>query len=186
MMRYRLRDRFAQWCCFGYCCGNYQGVSEVKTILLAVVFSVLTGCAGYAVVPEADRGYELVVDLKGKAKVDVFDTAKEWFGFTFRSSQDVIQQANPRTGRIIAKAVSIVNVEGGLIPVPVNFRYQVVVDAKDGKARIKFGQYSYADYGTVPEIAQHVNPLNAEMKELAESFSAHMKDETDSVANDDW
>jgi hypothetical protein len=163
-----------------------NGVSEVKSVLLAVAFSVLAGCAGYQVVPESQRGYELVVELDGKTKIEVFDTAQEWFGFTFRSSQDVIQQANLRTGRIIAKAISTVYIDGGLTQVPLDFRYQVVVDAKDGKARIKFGQYSYADYGTSPEYAQHVEPLNAEMKALAHQFSKHMKDDVDSVANDDW
>lgn len=163
-----------------------NGVKEVKTILLAVVFSVLAGCAGYVVVPEAERSYELVVDLDGRPKGEVFDSAKEWFGFTFRSRGDVIQQANPRTGRIVAQAISTVDVDGGLTQVPVEFRYRVVVDAKEGKARIRFSDYVYYGYSHGPEYDVHVNPLNAKMKELASQFSLHMASGADSLANDDW
>lgn len=165
-----------------------NGVSKVKSILLAVVFSVLAGCAtyDYSVVPPADRGHELVVELKGKTKAEIFEKAHVWFGLTFVSANDVVQHANPKTGRLIGSAINTIYLDGGMTQVPQKYRYRIIVDAKDGKARIRLGDYTHAQYGNEPEYGMYVKPLNSDMRILAARFAVHMNTGSEKIANDDW
>ena len=97
-----------------------NGVSKVKIVLLAVVFSVLVGCAtgDYAMVPHASRGYEAVVELDGRSSDAIFDRASAWFDVSLIDSKDVVQNANKKAGRIIVKAVVTVDIDAGLTDVP--------------------------------------------------------------------
>lgn len=162
--------------------------------ILAFVLSglILVGCGGprYAVVPPEEHGHKQVVKVPGIKKQVLFDRASEWVALKYVSGQDVIQDKNANTGRIIGRgATTIVPDSGGLMDVYERYTYSLVLDVKDGKARIQLGDYQHATYGNTPSMALYVRPLNASMAEVAADFELYLKTGGAGAiagAKDDW
>ncbi len=162
---------------------------KLFSILLSVL--LLAGCATgpeYAIIPESDRGYTAIIEVPDTSKEVLFNRASEWVAITYVSGKEVIQEKNPKTGRIIGRGISAAKVDAGLTNVFVNAYYTLIVDIKESKARIQLGNYTWVEYGNSPQLAMHVNPLNSNMKELAAEFETFLKTGTTGTVagSDDW
>lgn len=162
--------------------------------LFSILFSMLllAGCAigpEYAIIPEADRGYTAIIEVPDVSKEVLFNRASEWIAITYVSGKEVIQERNPKTGRIIGRCVTSAKVDDtGLIDVYWDSYYSLVVDIKDGKARIQLGNYKWVEHGNAPSYAKFVNPITENMRLLATEFESFLKTGTGGavVGVDDW
>lgn len=156
--------------------------------MLVVCAAILSGCATYdtTVVPAYQQGVTIVAEAPKLTKEKIFARAREWIALRFVSGQDVIQDKNLKTGRIIGNAISTIYMTGGLIPVPLKYRHSIVIDVKPGRARIKLGDYVSVAYGNKPTYAMYITPLNKEMRALATDFRAYIKAGGATAKNDNW
>lgn len=164
----------------------------MKKILVLTLSLFLAACANhprYNVIPPDQRGYKHIVEVPGLSKEELHQRAKEWVAITYVSGNDVVQDQNANTGRLIGRGVTSVAIDsGGLMDVVMRSYYSVVVDVKDGKARLQLGDYRWVQHGTSPTMALYINPLNKKMKEVSDSFDSFMRtgNGASMSSNDDW
>lgn len=116
---------------------------------LAVLLTVLvvTGCA---TTPHPDYSFTKVLDVPKFEKTEIFDRSEEWVALTFNSAQSVIQVKNRESGRIIGRGVLSVQ-KRKMSPVE-TFNFTMIIDAKDGKSKIKFMNFTNTELYEAPSM----------------------------------
>lgn len=110
----------------------------MKRFMLSMAILLIAGCASMQQSPDAGKPSEYVLAAQGKTKDQIFSITKSWIAETFVSAKDVIDDADPKAGLIIAK---------GIVPHPCiqahgcgsnSISFTLRVDMKDGKLRMIF------------------------------------------------
>lgn len=165
-------------------------MKNVFLLLAASFFLMACGGPRYAVVPLEEHGHKQVVEVSGADRQLLFDRASEWIAINYVSGKDVVQEKNLKTGRIIGRGITTIEVDsGGLVNTYARYSYSMIIDVKAGRARIQLGDYTHVDYGTNPQMALFVRPLNVSMKELAADFELYLRTGgagTVAGSNDEW
>lgn len=164
----------------------------MKIIILALSILLISGCATgpqHAVVPPENRSHTAVIEVPGVTKETLFNRASEWVALTYVSSQKVIQEKNPQTGRIVGRAITSATIDnGGLVDPVMDCYYSLVIDVKDGRARIQLGDYNWVKFGNEPTMAMFIDPINNNMKKLSGEFKTYLETGASGSmsGSDDW
>ena len=112
----------------------------MRSIRACAATLVLVGCASAMPVEDADRTIEVVQEVPGISKDQIFNATKVWVAGNFRSAKQIIEYENREEGTLIGNAS---------IPFPCSgigctgnddwhMPFTMRVDMKDGRFRIGF------------------------------------------------
>ena len=151
-----------------------------KVILGVFVVLLFGGCATMG--PVADTSVVKIVEFD-KAKDQAFDLSMRWLAETFKSAKSVIEYSDKAVGTINGKG--IVSVPGEL-GIPVDVSFSLIVDVKDGKARLTFKAISVSFQMSGPATESALNPpifesFKKRVDELSESYRKYL-----SSTSTDW
>jgi len=106
-----------------------------KVILFISLFSVFLFIIGCATTQERSARYEIqeVIEFN-KSASDLYNLSLQWVPTYVRSDTDIIQYKDESQGKVIAKGFFMV---AYTIP-EIKTRYTMIVEVKEGKARITF------------------------------------------------
>jgi hypothetical protein len=91
--------------------------------------------------------YSEILEFDNKTKSELFTKCNEWIALQYRSANDVIQFIDKDNGKIIAKGIIRIVVNG----FEGNVRHTLIIDTKDNKVRATYTNFIYYAKG-VPEL----------------------------------
>ena len=140
-----------------------------KQIAVLLMVLVVSGCA---VRPYADFSFTKVLDVPRFEKSQVFNRSEEWVALTFSSGKSVIQVKNKESGRIIGRGVLSAQ-KHRLAPIE-SFNFTMIIDAKNGKSKIKFMNFTDTEVFTAPgtDITEKLETL---CNQMAYDLKAHIE-----------
>lgn len=145
--------------------------------LAALLALTLAGCVPPVKKGEAGKSVIRTVEVKGISKKALFARAGDWLALAFVSAPDILKNKDSDRGRYMGKAVNSAAIQSGLTTVFVNVDFNIIIDVKDGRARIILDNY----YSYHPEAYAVTHD---DMWKLARNFEQHMK--TGGKYTDDW
>jgi len=84
--------------------------------------------------------YSEVVEVPGKKADELYSSAREWFAFTFKSANDVLQMDSPVSGKIIGKGslhITETYITDGIVKVPMKIdwypNFTINIAVKEGR-----------------------------------------------------
>lgn len=117
-----------------------MSVSKRPLVLLVpflFIFSCATAHKENSSTSTIQLPIESVVQLAGKSQKEIYLSSKRWIAESFSSAKAVTQLDSPESGEILLKGYMQDGPIGGLgLPVPVDFT--LLIEMKDGKARLTF------------------------------------------------
>ncbi len=116
-------------------------MKRILVICLAALLS--SGCVILSTerAPEAERSIESIREVPLKQN-QIYDKAIEWLAKNFVDSKQVIEVQNRETGTIIGKGVTTFINGGGLIAATIPCRFTVTIEAKDGRYRVVYDNFT--------------------------------------------
>ena len=113
---------------------------KLRIPILAIISSMILGCAGLQPAPESELTFERVVDAPGFTKDQLFEASKVWIAQNFRSAKAVLEYENKAEGKIIGNGIINYPCDGieclGKSDWSAHFTMQV--DIKDQKFKLAF------------------------------------------------
>ena len=112
-------------------------------LILFTVVSISTN--GQEIKMNPDTGmYESqgVVEIEGKSKDELFNSALEWIVLNYNSANDVIQFKDKESGKIILKGNYTLNLYG---KTESTIGHTLLLEFKEGKFRNTFSGFTYRD-----------------------------------------
>lgn len=104
----------------------------VSVVVLCIL--ILAGCQSTQSIPPSENTYSMIYEFPGMSAEEIFTAANDWMVTMFRSAESVIEYSDKESGIITGRCYADVPM-GGFIPV--NMRFKLTVNTKDGRARIK-------------------------------------------------
>lgn len=165
----------------------------MKKVLVA--FMLVCSVSAFA------KEYTEVVQVPDKNTDQLYSLAREWFAETFKSAQDVLQMDDPVAGKLIGKGMGDVNVKSGMVPVTLDYEFQVKVFVKDGRYKYLIEKIAIVSDGVRSSIEEFeqarekfknkkkkvayfssiIDSIDDDMKKLIISLNSKMKG-----IEDDW
>lgn len=148
-----------------------------RTLLLLAVALSMSSCATTQVPPVADPSIEAIIE-SGVPAADGFDLSMRWVAQAFRSAKSVIEYSDRTAGTISAKGT--MTVPGGL-GMPVDIRFSLVIDHKDGRARLVYTALEItATTGLQSMTSTSIHPkifeaFEVETNKMTESYRQFLK-----------
>ena len=123
--------------------------------VVAIIISIATSFSIQAKTVYVDEHTKILEGLDGD-KIKLFGDSKKWAANNFNSAKDVIQYESLDEGKLIIRAVSSPLCDstvgrlqcGGYSQAKISFN--ITIDLKDNRARLKFGNLGYANFGDTP------------------------------------
>lgn len=97
----------------------------------------------------------IVENLNGD-KSNLFNNSKKWVANNFNSAQDAIQYESPEEGQLIIRGIASPLCDSTVSKMQCNgysqakIAFNLTIDLKDKRARLKFSNYGYARFGNTP------------------------------------
>lgn len=113
----------------------------MKKLLSAfVVCGLLFGCVGMEPIPAGDRTFEIIFEMPGYSKEQIFNGAKIWIAENFRSAKAVLEYENKEEGTIIGNGNTAYPCGGIECIAKYNWKlhFTMRVDIKEQKFRLTF------------------------------------------------
>ncbi|MBJ8503590.1 DUF4468 domain-containing protein [Acinetobacter seifertii] len=98
---------------------------------------------------------KIIENLNGD-KSQLFNKSKKWVASNFNSAQDVIQYESPEEGQLIIRGIASPLCDSTVSKLKCNgysqakISFNLAIDLKDKRARLKFSNYGYARFGNTP------------------------------------
>lgn len=160
---------------------------------LFIAFMLLFSLSAYS------KEYTEVVTVEGKNSDQLYSSAREWFAETFKSAKDVLQMDDPVAGKLIGKGMGDINVKAGMVPVTLDYEFQVKIFVKDGRykytidniATVSDGvKTNYEEFEQAKEKFKNkkkrvayfnsiLNGIDSDMKKLIASLNSKMNGDED-------
>jgi len=159
-----------------------------KSILLSVVILTASSFSLQARTIYTDEYIRVIENLKGD-KNALFNDSKKWAANNFNSAQDVIQYESLSEGKLIIRAISSPVCDstvgrlqcGGYSQAKISFN--MTIDLKDNRARLKFGNFGYARFNNTPiDDATTYKLMINRFNFISDSFEKALS----STSSDDW
>jgi hypothetical protein len=151
---------------------------NMKNILISLALSLLVGCAASVTIPISEQNTTKIIDVKGQSKAEIFAKTDEWFAETYKNYSKVVEMKSLTSGKFTARAIDSVDFGMGMSS---DFYYNIHIDIKDEKARIKTFNYVYTDGGIRVHIVEQFNDAQIQMKEIIDSYERKLLGEVE-----DW
>lgn len=152
-----------------------KGLLQLSFVVVFV--ALLSGCVVPVKHGVSEKKVVKVIEVKGVSKSELYSRAGDWLALAFISSPDILKNKDSERGRYIGKAVNSATITSGLTTIFVNVNFNIIIDTKDGKARIILDNYdSYH-----PEALAKTHD---DMWKLAISFTKYMEEGGEYTA--DW
>lgn len=116
-------------------------------LMFLVSISVLFGCSSRVgslpVIPPDERGFELIEEIPGKNRLEIFNLSREWMSLNFRSSESVIDYEDIDSGKIVGKGITNYAWGGGFTGsmCPHLCKFVMNISIKDEKIRIVYDNF---------------------------------------------
>ncbi len=140
---------------------------KMKKIGILIAVILLVGCAASVNLPLSQQNTIKVIEAKGQTKVELFRKTNEWFAETYKDYSKVVKMKSLKSGKFTARAVSSADIGMGMRS---DFYYDIHIDLKDGKARIKTFEYIYTQGGPRIQILAQFNDAQLQMKKIVNSY----------------
>ena len=76
-----------------------------RLLLILLIVASVTGCANLAPVADKDRTFDIVVEISGIPKDQIFNSTKAWIAENFHSAKAVIEYENKEEGALIGNGI---------------------------------------------------------------------------------
>lgn len=106
-------------------------------VCMALLASILCGCAVTPSVPEPPLLIQNVHDVAGRTKSQIHIASRDWLALTFQDAKQVIEVDDREAGKIIGRGIVEVSSFGITSPV----RFTVMIESKDGRVRTTYQDF---------------------------------------------
>lgn len=153
-----------------------------KLMIFSVILmlsAIMQGCAVNTNVKTVGPKLSVVkiIEIKGVNKSELYSRAGEWLALTFVSSKAVIESKNSKKGRYIGNGLNNLSYESesGLANLTASYKYNIIIDVKDNKARIILDNYQLDHWIHEGYHAASVKVHHDDMWKLAIDFQSYVK-----------